>query len=122
MKTIKLVALAVVGCASLISCKDNNTTSKTTESKEIVANATPEKPEIATLSIEGMTCSMGCAKTIEKKLASTPGIQEAKVDFETKTATVNFDAAVLKQEKITEIVEATADGKTYKVVDIKVKA
>ena len=44
------------------------------------------------------------------------------IDFDKKEATVSFDAAVLSPEKISETVEATADGKTYKVSDVKIKA
>jgi copper chaperone CopZ len=63
-----------------------------------------------------MTCAMGCAKTIEKKLADMEGVQKATVDFDKKEATVNFDAAILTPEKLYATVEATADGNTYKVV------
>ncbi len=62
---------------------------------------------------------MGCAATIEKKLAEAEGVKEAKVDFETKTATVAFDKTVNNQETITKIVEGVADGKTYKVANYK---
>ena len=73
-----------------------------------------------TLAIEGMTCAMGCAKTIEKKLADMDGVQSATVDFEAKTATVNFDLDKLKSEDLVKTTEACADGKTYKVSDVKV--
>ena len=35
---------------------------------------------------------MGCAKTIENKLAAQDGVGQAVVDFDTKIATVKFDA------------------------------
>jgi hypothetical protein len=38
------------------------------------------------------------------------------VDFDSKKATVVFDKAIQNQESFTKVVEATADGKTYKVV------
>ena len=66
-----------------------------------------------------MTCAMGCAATIEKKLAETEGVKEAKVDFESKTATVAFDKTVNNQESLTKLVEGVADGKTYKVANFK---
>ncbi|MGX7667249.1 heavy-metal-associated domain-containing protein [Flavobacterium pedocola] len=120
-----LLVLAVSGLA-LTSCKKEE---KTAEAA-VEANATTEvaapKKEIAvndlqsaSFEIEGMTCAMGCAATIEKKLAETEGVKEAKVDFETKTATVSFDKNVNNQETLTEIVEGVADGKTYKVTKYK---
>lgn len=124
--TSSLVALALSSFL-FISCKEtgskvevetNEVTSVTESNKQTVA----VKPEVATFQIDGMSCSIGCAKTIEKKLASTNGVQDAKVDFEKKEATVSFDAAVVSPEKLQEIVEKTADGKTYKVSDLKVKA
>lgn len=117
--------LLTVGIAStlLISCKDTasqpqaeNNEAKT--EKEVVAAA---KPETASFKIEGMTCSMGCAKTIETKLSKMEGVQKATVDFEKKEATVDFDAAVLTKEQIAKTVESTGDGETYKASEIKAK-
>jgi mercuric ion binding protein len=51
--------------------------------------------------IEGMTCAMGCAKTIEKELTNLDGVQKATVDFDKKTATVVFDKTVQNQENLT---------------------
>ncbi len=117
--------LLTVGIAStlLVSCKDTasqpqaeNNEAKT--EKEIVAAA---KPETASFKIDGMTCAMGCAKTIETKLSKMEGVQKATVDFEKKEATVDFDAAVLTKEQIAKTVESTGDGETYKASEIKAK-
>ncbi|KGO89768.1 heavy-metal-associated domain-containing protein [Flavobacterium suncheonense] len=115
-----LLVLAVAGI-TFSSCKKEE---KTTETAATEAPA-PKKEiaatdlQTATFEIEGMTCAMGCAATIEKKLAETEGVQEAKVDFDTKTATVSFDKTVNNQESLTKIVEGIADGKTYKVANYK---
>ena len=66
-----------------------------------------------------MTCAIGCAKTIEKQLSETEGVQKASVDFDNKLAKVSFDASKLTPESLVKIVEATADGKTYKVSNVK---
>ena len=121
--TKSLVTFSIVS-SLFFSCKDtaskpiSNSTETTIEKKVTVA----AKPEIATLKIEGMTCAMGCAKTIESKLSKMNGVQEAKVDFENKLATVNFDAAILNSDKIKQAVESAADGETYKVSEIKIKS
>jgi copper chaperone CopZ len=65
-----------------------------------------------------MTCAVGCAKTIQEDLTQLEGVQ-ATVDFETKIATVTFDKTVQNPEKLTTVVEAAADGKTYKVTNMK---
>jgi len=107
----------------LFSCKD--TASKPTEeAKETTTEqktlAVAQKPETASFKIEGMTCAIGCAKTIETKLSKMSGIQKATVDFDKKEATVNFDAAVLSSKDIVDAVQATGDGETYKVLEVKV--
>ena len=40
--------------------------------------------------VTGMTCN-GCARTIERKLASTPGVSTARVDLENAKAMVEYD-------------------------------
>lgn len=118
--TLALSTLLFIGCKESNSKAEeaNSTTSPT----EIKKNTIAAKPETASFTIDGMSCAVGCAKTIEKKLAATNGVQEAKVDFDKKEATVNFDAAVITTEKLQEIIEKAADGKTYTVSDVKVKA
>lgn len=128
MKFTSSIVTLALSSFLLISCKETNnkaeidanttTTSTTESSKNIVA----AKPEVATFKIDGMSCAIGCAKTIEKKLNKTEGVQEANVDFDKKEAIVSFDASVVTPEKLQEIVEKTADGKTYKVSDLKVKS
>jgi mercuric ion binding protein len=108
----------------LFSCKDTASQPATSDVKEAAATerkapAVAAKPETASFKIEGMTCAMGCAKTIEKEIAEINGVQKATVDFDKKEATVEFDRAVLTPEKIFSTVEATGDGTTYKVVAAK---
>jgi copper chaperone CopZ len=117
-------SLLTFGIAStlFIGCKDtankpvaNNNTK--VEKKAVAA----VKPETASFKIDGMTCAMGCAKTIETKLSSMEGVQKATVDFDKKEATVDFDASILTPEKLTKAVESTGDGETYKVSEMKTK-
>ncbi len=42
------------------------------------------------LPVSGMTCA-ACARTIERTLAGTPGVERAKVNLATNTATVEYD-------------------------------
>ena len=115
------LAIAVTSILFL-SCKKNEAeqakmvTESDSATKEIVAAV---KPETATFNVEGMTCAIGCAKTIQEKLAAMDGVQKATVDFDKKTATVEFDATKLNPAKLLEAVETTGDGKTYKVSKMK---
>ncbi len=121
MKSILAMATAIL---LLVSCKE-----KTNESVSIVStekNGSKVKKEIestnlqeASFKIEGMTCAIGCAKTIEEELNGLDGVKTAKVNFETKLASISFDKTLLTPEIITKVVQATGDGKTYKVSDMK---
>ena len=125
MKIVKSIAALAIASLLFISCKknetENATAATTTEAatpkvhKEIAA----QNVQTASFNIEGMTCAMGCAKTIESELSDLDGVQDAKVDFETKTATVTFDKTVQNPNNLTKIVQATGDGKTYKVLNMK---
>ena len=47
-------------------------------------------PERVDLPVSGMTCA-ACARAIERALAATPGVERARVNLATNTATVEFD-------------------------------
>lgn len=117
--SIIVIALATL---LIVSCKNNNsksdeTATKSDAKKEIAAAV---KPETASFTIDGMTCPEGCAKTIEKNLSEMDGVQNAKVDFDKKLATVNFDLEKLKSKDIVKAVEAIGDGQSYKVSNVKI--
>ena len=123
MNFSKSLLTFVIASTLLFSCKD--TASKpvagadvTNTNKEVAVAA---KPETATFKVDGMTCAIGCARTIQEKLSKMDGVQKATVDFDKKEATVDFDAAVLTPEKLTKAVETTGDGETYKVSEMKTK-
>ena len=73
----------------------------------------------ATFAVEGMTCAVGCAKTIQEELTELEGVSKATVNFDTKLATVVYDKTTQSPAKLTQTVEAVADGKTYKVTNMK---
>ncbi len=116
--TITLASLLFVGC--------KEKTGETVSDAATENNAPKVKKEIAaanlqtaSFNIKGMTCAIGCAKTIEKELSGLDGVQTATVDFDKELATVSFDKTLLSPEKLTKVVEAAADGKTYKVSNVK---
>ncbi len=120
MKFSKSIIGFALATMLVVACKKNENKAadaKDASTKKEVAAAV--KPETASFHIEGMTCAIGCAKTIEEKLSKMDGVQKAKVDFDKKEATVNFDLDKLKSEDLVKAVETTGDGKTYKVSDVK---
>lgn len=121
MKLVKGISLVIAMGALLVNCKNEGKAEEKNE-EVIVENTIPAdaKLETASLTIEGMTCEIGCAKTIEEKLAHTKGVKEAKVDFENNLATVIFDSNQQNLASLTETIEAVAGGDSYKVLDSKV--
>ena len=120
----KPIVTLVLTSVLFVGCKEKSTEIVSKETAETTAPKV--KKEIATanlqtasFSVEGMTCAVGCAKTIQEDLTGLDGVQKATVDFDTKLATVTFDKTVQTPEKLTKVVEAAADGKTYKVSNMK---
>ena len=48
-------------------------------------------PQSVDLPVSGMTCA-ACARAVERALAATPGVERARVNLATNTATVEYDA------------------------------
>lgn len=114
MKNIKNIVFATLITLFAVSCKKQ----ATTEVKEVATTKTEiaaENLETASFTIEGMTCEIGCAKTIEGKLSEAEGVGEAKVDFESKIATVKFDKTKQTIESLTKTIEKVGGGDLYKV-------
>ncbi|MEM0578423.1 heavy-metal-associated domain-containing protein [Flavobacterium polysaccharolyticum] len=123
MNSSKIITAMAIASIVMIGCKKETETAK----PEVAVTAAPttKKPiaaanvQTASFEITGMTCAVGCAKTIEKKLAESEGVEKATVDFDKKLATVSFDKTVQNPTSLTQVIEGVADGKTYKVVQPK---
>ncbi|MEY8849578.1 heavy-metal-associated domain-containing protein [Psychroserpens sp. XS_ASV72] len=122
MNTLKNIAIVAFLSMAIMGCKtEAKPEVKTVENKELTVakqeldpNATYAKAEFG---IEGMTCAMGCAKTIEKKIANMDGVKSAKVDFEKELAMVEYDEAKVTPNSLEEAVAKAGDA--YKVKDMK---
>ncbi|WP_092205944.1 heavy-metal-associated domain-containing protein [Bizionia echini] len=122
MKTIKNIMTLAVLMLAFASCKNETApevVTVETEATEVAVaeldpNATYAKAEFT---IEGMTCAMGCAKTIEKKMAKMDGVKSAKVDFDTRIAMVEYDEAKVTPTSLEEVVKKAGD--VYSVKDMK---
>ncbi len=115
--TILLICLVTFSCKKntdeTTSIKTQTTTSKV--KKEILS----QNLQTAIFTITGMTCAIGCAKTIQEELSALDGVQTATVDFDKKLATIVYDKTMQTPESLTKTVETTGDGKTYKVSNMK---
>ena len=120
MKTIQHILTLTLLVAFAFSCKNEKTPEiKTVEiesevKKTLDPNATYAKAEFT---IDGMTCQIGCAAQIQKKIARMDGVKSAKVDFDKKLAMVEFNEAKVTHLTLEETVGKVSD--TYKVSDMK---
>ncbi len=122
MNTFKNICIVAVMALVFTSCKNETQPEVKTVDVEVTKkdvaqtldpNATYAKVEF---SIDGMTCAMGCAKTIEKKMAKMEGVKTAKVDFDKRLAMVEYDEAKVSPKTLEEAVSKVAD--IYKVKDM----
>ena len=121
MKTLKNIVAVLSLTLVFIACKNETPPEVKTvaiETEDVKTaldpNATYAKAEFT---IEGMTCEMGCAKTIEKKLAKMEGVKSATVDFDRKLAMVEYDEDRVTTSSLEETVAKT--GEAYSVKDMK---
>lgn len=124
MKFTKIITSLAIAGLVFVSCKkeeDKSLAVATAEKSVTKVNKpiAPENVQTASFTIEGMTCAVGCAKTIEKELSNLEGVEKAAVDFDKKIATVTFDKTIQNPENLTKTVQQTGDGKTYKVSNVK---
>lgn len=121
MKSLKNIIGLLLFTVFFTACKNETapevkTVEVETTTEEVATldpNATYAKAEFT---IEGMTCAMGCAKTIEKKMAKMEGVKSAKVDFDKKLAMVEYDEAKVTPTSLEEVVKKAGD--MYSVKDM----
>jgi Cu+-exporting ATPase len=98
----------------LASCTSKNPTKKTVSySDETKMEMASENLSNISFQVDGMTCEVGCAARIEKKVAAMEGVAMSKVDFEAKTAYISFDPATTSFDNVKATIESLGDD--YKV-------
>ena len=103
----------------LLSCgKSTWGSGKVTSNLENSENLAVNLEKVA-LNIEGMTCEIGCARTIESKLSKTEGVIVANVSFDDMQGIVEFDANITNVKKLSAIIQEIAGGDLYKVTGSK---
>ena len=121
MKTFKNLCLIAMTAIFFVACKNETQPEIKTVETETGAEMAQLDPNAhyakAEFSIDGMTCSMGCAKTIEKKIAKMEGVKSAKVDFDKQLAMVEYDDAKVTPKSLEEAVKKSGD--MYSVKDMK---
>ena len=111
MNVYKFICILVITCFAISSCN--------LEKKEAIKTATSvTNKQSVSLAISGMTCEIGCAKTIQSKLSKKQGVTKANVIFTDSIATIEFDPNKTSTEDLTSFINGIAGGELYKASKI----
>lgn len=112
---ILIAALAACGEATVPQTETASNVARTV-SEVAINSGTPVTK--ADLSIEGMTCAMGCGSTIKSALAKLPGVSGTEVNFteagQTNHVVVTYDPAQVSDAEMVKAVQTIHTG-DYKV-------
>ncbi len=77
---------------------------------------TTKKSQKANIHITGMTCAT-CAATVEKALAETEGVGQARVNFASEKASIEYDPEKVDLTKIKDAVSEAGYGRGLTEID-----
>jgi len=116
----KAIFLLVTFCIILIiSCSIKSEKGDPKDFKNDVPGMA--KTKTISLAISGMTCEIGCAKTIQSKLSKKEGVSDAEVVFTDSIATITFDSNKTSTEDLSSFINGIAGGNLYTASEIKSK-
>ena len=116
---MKKIAYILFVSVIFIACNQNSKKQSTevstpeTEASKVAANY-----KSIEVDIEGMTCEIGCARTIQSKLSKVDGVTYSKVDFESKKGVFTYDENTVKEDEIVNKINGIAGGDVYEVVSV----
>ena len=97
----------------LISCGQSNFS----DFKEEVHAVADTKAE---MTIDGMSCQVGCAAHIDEELEKVNGVISADVSFENKLASIKYDNSLISEHDIVNLINSIKDS-AYSVASVDVK-
>lgn len=113
MKIKSIIAIFALAVFTLTACD------KKEEKKEEVKEVVAANMQTVSLNISGMTCEIGCAKTIQSKLSKKDGVAKATVIFTDSIANIEYDANKLSSKDLVTFIDGIAGGDLYKASEIK---
>ena len=97
----------------LIGCGQSNSS----EYKEEVLAVADTKVE---MTIDGMSCQVGCAAYIDEELEKVSGVVSADVSFENKLASITYDNSLISEHDIVSTINSLKDS-AYSVASVEVE-
>lgn len=102
MKYIQFLLSVLILSFVLVACKEQE-----------------KKVEKVTLNVTGMTCEIGCARTIQSKLSKKEGVKKAEVSFKDNKAVIEYDPAKVSKADLSSFIGNIGGGKSYKASEVK---
>ena len=97
----------------LIGCGQSNSS----EYKDEVLAVADTKVE---MTIDGMSCQVGCAAYIDEELEKVSGVVSANVSFENKLASITYDNSLISEHDIVSAINSLKDS-AYSVASVDVE-
>lgn len=119
MNTKSVFLSLILSCLMIWSCSDEPKKLKSKNVKSGVLQMA--KIQTVSFAVSGMTCEIGCAKTIQSKLSKKEGVTDAIVVFSDSTATVSFDSSKTSTTDISSFISGIAGGDAYTASELKPK-
>jgi len=119
MNTKSVFLSLILSCLLIWSCSDEPKKLKSKNVKSGVLQMA--KIQTVSFAVSGMTCEIGCAKTIQSKPSKKEGVTDAIVVFSDSTATVSFDSSKTSTTDISSFISGIAGGDAYTASELKPK-
>ena len=105
-------------CLLLVSCGESKKSEEIQPEKNASTEVLAANYKSLEIEIDGMTCEIGCARTIQSKLSKLSGVHYSKVSFEAKKGQFTYDSNVTSEEEIVKKISGIGGGDLYSVLSI----
>ena len=113
MKFLQISSVLFILTFSFTACSTES------KKKPEIEEASTENNQKIAFQITGMTCEIGCAKTIQSKLSKKAGITSAKVIYKDSIGLVEYNQNIISKEEISALVNGIAGGNMYRIENVK---
>ena len=126
MKTVKIILQLALLLTLNLGCKEKPTAkiilveTAASESNNKSSISETKNAINARFSIKGMSCEIGCARAIEKKLYKLDGMYKAEVNFQKEMATVKYDSSKIDEALLTSTITSGSHTSNYSVEEFKI--
>ena len=97
----------------MIGCGQSNSSAY----KEKVLDVADTKAE---MTIDGMSCQVGCAAYIDEELEKVSGVVSADISFENKLASITYDNSLISEQVIISTINSLKDS-AYSVASVEIE-